>query len=238
VSEHFAIPATTFILKSIIEVRLREAYTGFAAPKVSVEPPPRPPVPAQGNPQPEPLGLNLFMHHAAPNGAWRSMYEPHIDGDGKRFANAPLVVDLHYILSAQGADLEREVMLGVGMSALNRNGVIPRLMIQQLLGAIAIPNQPTKLMDTLTAEPLWTQYESITVSQEAFDVDTSTKVWSALQSPMRPCAHYLVTTVFLDSGDVFPEPGVVDSLVITERPSAEPDVQVEEDVLVVGAPLP
>jgi len=238
---HFAIPATTFVLKSIIEARLKIAYGAFAVPKVSIEPPPRPPVPAQGNPQQEPLGLTLFMHHAATNGAWRNMYDPHVDGEGKRSAKAPLVLDLHYLLAASGSDLEREVVLGVGMSALHRNGVIPRPMIQQLLAAIAIPNAPTKLMDTLTGEPLdkpASQPESISVSQQAFDIDMSTKVWSALQSPLRPCAYYLVTTVFLDTGETFPAPGVVDSLVIMERPSATPDADVDEDVVVVGAPLP
>jgi hypothetical protein len=238
-TEHFAIPATTFVLKSIIEARLKIAYTGFSTPTVSTEPPPRPPAPAQGNPQPEQLGLNLFMHHAASNGAWRNMYDPHVDGAGKRFRKAPLVVDLHYLLSAQGGDLEREVVLGVGMSALHRNGVIPRPMIQQLLSAIAVPAQPTKLMEKLTAEPLHSQPESITVSQQGFDVDMSTKVWSALQSPMRPCAHYLVTTVFLDPGEVFPDPIDVDSIVITGRPIPDPVPPVaEEAVIVVGDPVP
>jgi hypothetical protein len=239
-SAHFAIPATTFVLKAIIEARLKVAYGAFAVPKVSIEPPPRPPAPAAGNPQPEPAGLNLFMHHASANGAWRNMYEPHVDGTGKRFTKAPLVLDLHYLLGAQGSDLEREALLGVGMSALHRNGVIPRPMIKQILDAIAIPAAPTKLMDTLTGEPLdeaANQPESITVSPQAFDVDMSTKVWSALQSPMRPCAYYLVTTVFLDTGEQFPPAGVVESIVVTERPAADPAAGGDEDVVVIGAPL-
>jgi hypothetical protein len=241
VSAHFAIPATTFVLKSIVEARLKVAYGAFPAPKVSTEPPPRPPAPAGPNPPAEPSGLTLFMHHAAPNGAWRNMYDPHVDSAGKRFAKAPLVLDLHYLLGAQGSDLEREALLGVAMSAFHRNGVIPRPMIQQLLGAIAVPPQPTKLMDTLTGEPLQNpanQPESITISQQAFDIDMSTKVWSALQSPMRPCAYYLVTTVFLDTGETFPAPGIVDSLVIAERPTADPAAVVDEDLAVLGKPLP
>jgi hypothetical protein len=240
-SAHFAIPATTFVIKAIIEARLKVAYGTFAAPKVSIEPPPRPPAPAAGNPQPEPVGLTLFMHHAAANSAWRNMYEPHVNGNGKRFANAPLVLDLHYLLGAQGSDLEREALLGVGMSALHRNGIVPRPMIQQILGAIAIPVAPTKLMDSLTGEPLQdpaNQPESITISAQAFDVDMSTKVWSALQSPMRPCAYYLVTTVFLDTGEQFPPAGVVESVVLTERPEVDPAGAAPADVVVIGKPLP
>src|SRR5262244_3659873 len=117
-SAHFAIPATSFVLKAIIEARLKIAYGSFAPPKVSIEPPPRPPAQAPGNGGAAELaGLILYMHHAGSNAAWRNMYDPHVDGAGKRFAKAPLVLDLHYALAAQGQDLEREVVLGVGMSA-------------------------------------------------------------------------------------------------------------------------
>jgi hypothetical protein len=240
-SAHFAIPATTFVLKAIIEARLKLAYAGFTAPTVSVEPPPRPPAPVTTNPTPEAASLILYMHHAAANPAWRNMFDPHVDGAGKRYGKAPLVLDLHYLLGAQGGDLEREALLGVGMSALHRNGVIPRGIIEQILGAITIPPAPTKLMETLTAEPLHdpsNQPESITVSQQAFDVDMSTKVWSALQSPMRPCAYYLVTTVFLDTGEAIPPPKEVDSVVVADRSVPTPIGVVEEDVVIAGKPLP
>jgi hypothetical protein len=169
------------------------------------------------------------------------MYDPHVDGAGKRYRKAPLVLDLHYLLAAQGSDLEREALLGVGMSALHRNGVVPRPMVQQILGAITIPASPTKLMERLTSEPLHdpaNQPESITVSQQAFDIDLSTKVWSALQSPMRPSAYYLVTTVFLDTGETYPAPVLVDSVVITGRPVPSPTAVADEDVIVAGTPLP
>lgn len=240
-SAHFAIPATTFVLRALIEARLKVAYTGFTAPKVSIEPPPRPAAPPATGATAETSGLHLYMHHASPNGTWRNMYDPHIDGAGKRYRKAPLVLDLHYLLAVQGGDLEREALLGVAMSALHRNGVVPRGMIQQILGAIAVPASPTKLMERLTTEPLHdpdNQPESITVSQETYDIDMSTKVWSALQSPMRPCAYYLVTTVFLDTGETFPAPLPVETVAITGRPVASPSIPAEEDVIVVGTPLP
>ncbi len=237
---HFAIPATSFVLKAIIEARLKVAYGAFPPPKVSIEPPPRPPTPPPGNGAAEPAALILYMHHAGPNPAWRNMYDPHVDGDGKRFAKAPLVLDLYYLLAAQGQDLEREAVLGVGMSALHRNAIVPRAMIQQILGAIAIPNPPIKLMDSLTGEPLAdpvNQPESITITQQAIDIDMSTKLWSALQSPIRPCAHYLVTTVFLDTGEVFPVAPAVDHLVIAGRPVPDPAADpANDDIMKVFAP--
>jgi hypothetical protein len=235
-SAHFAIPVTTFVLKAIIDKRLQLAYGTFTPPKVSIEPPPRPPAPSSGNTPLEPSSLILFMHHAATNPAWRNMYEPHVDGMGKRSGKAPLVLDLHYLLAALGSDLEREAVLGVGMSALHRNGILPRPMIQQILSAIAIPPNPTRLMDTLPAEPLHdpnNQPESITISQHAMDVDMSTKLWSAFQSPMRPCAYYLVTTVFLDTGETFPAAKPVDRVVVAGRPVADPAADDANDDVIV-----
>jgi hypothetical protein len=224
-SVHFAIPATSFVLRAIIQARLKASYGIFPPPLVSIEPPPRPPAPTPGNGVAEPAGLILYMHHAGANAAWRNMYDPHIDGMGKRFAKAPLVLDLHYMLAAQGLDLEREAVLGIGMSALHRNAIVPRPMIQQILGAIAIPPVPGKLMDSLTGEPLAdpaNQPESITISQQAVDIDMSTKLWSAMQSPIRPCAYYLVTTVFLDTGEVFPAAAEVEKVAVAGRPVADP----------------
>ncbi|MEV6055677.1 Pvc16 family protein [Streptomyces sp. NPDC052107] len=210
---HFAIPATTFVLQDIIQRRIKAAYGHLTAPTVSVEPPPRPPATPAGTvptPQPEPAGLYLFLHHVALNAAWRNMHEVRLEPEepgkteGPQVGPSPLAVDLHYMLAATGADLEREVLLGLGIAALNRRGIVPRSLIRSILSGIEVPRSPTRLLDYLTAEPLHdpdSQPQRITVSQMPVDVDLSTKIWSSLQSPMRPCAHFLVTTVFLDLGD-------------------------------------
>lgn len=240
-SAHFAIPATTFVLRAILEARLKAAYGAFTPPKVSVEPPPRPP---SGNgPPAEPAGLILYLHHAGPNPAWRNMYEPQVDSAGKRQTDVPLVLDLHYMLAAQGLDLEREAVLGIGMSAFHRNGVIGHKMIASILDPVTVPAMPTKLMDTLTREPLKdpaNQPESITISQQPIDIDHSTKIWSALQSPHRPCAFYLVTTVFLDTGEDDVVGEAVKEARIFVSPSAEPPVPLvgSEPDAVVDEALP
>jgi hypothetical protein len=171
------------------------------------------------------------------------MYDPHIDSAGKRFANAPLVLDLYYMLAAQGLDLEREILLGIGMSAFHRNAIVPRPMIAALLGAVLIPPMPTKLLDTLTNEPLQdpaNQPESITISQTPVDIDQSTKIWSALQSPHRPCAFYLVTTVFLDTGDSYAAGKPVDEAHLFVGPNADPALPAPGAVpdAVIAKPLP
>lgn len=241
-SAQLAIPATTQVLKAILEKRLKAAYGNtMAAPPVSTGPPPRPPN-ANGAAPAEDPGLILYLHHAAPNPAWRNMYDPHVNSEGERFAHAPLVLDLHYLLTALGGDLEREVLLGVGMNAFHRNGIVPRPMIQQILSNLVVPANPARMTDLLGKAQLDNadvQPESITISQQALDLDLSTKLWSALQSPLRPSAFYLVTTVFLDVDEQFEPAGDVDAIVISARPTADSDAPAGSDeVITQTRPLP
>ncbi|WP_328884777.1 DUF4255 domain-containing protein [Streptomyces sp. NBC_00299] len=237
----FAVPATTYVLQQVLQRRVKIAYDPLTPPTVSVEPPPRPPstpsTPAAPR-QAEPAGLYLFLHHVGPNPAWRSMHEPHVDASGRRVAPSPLAVDLHYLLAATGADLEREVLLGLGVAALNRHGIVPRKLIKAILDEINEPDTPTHMLDRLTTEPLHDpahQPEQITVSQAPVDVDLSTKIWSALQSPLRPCAHFLVTTVFLDFGDTYPPARKVEKARVGVRPDPSPAVTLPaDDTVTVG----
>lgn len=232
-SAHFAIPATTFVLRALIESRIKVAYGAATPPAVSLQPPPRLPPPVSGAAATEASGLVLYLHHVSANPAWRNMYDPHVDGNGQRFAKAPLVLDLHYMLGAFGLDLEREALLGIAMSAFHRNGIVPRPMIAQILGPLSGSN----FIDGIFKEPLddpKSQPESITITQQALDVDMSTKIWGALQSPLRPCAYYLVTTVFLDTGETYPEAPKVKKVSIAGRPVPDPAADpAGDDVIVV-----
>jgi len=225
VTAHFAIPATTFVLRRVVQERVDLAYGGLTPPTVSVEPPPRPPATSaagNGQPQPEPAGLHLFLHHAAPNPAFRNAFEPHVSSAGRRTRRSPLALDLQYMLAATGADLEREALLGLGITALTRHGIVPRPKIAAILGAIVVPPVPQHLLDTLPTEALDQQPEQITVSQAPVDVDLSTKIWSALQSPLRPAAYFLVTTVFLEVTETYPAAPEVAKAVVGVRQGVGP----------------
>ncbi len=222
---HFAIPATTFVLKALCEARIAAAYGLLTPPQppVRLEPPPRP-APTPPGAVPEAAGLHLFLHHAAQNPSWRNMYEPTVDALGARTAPAPLVLDLYYLMFATGADLEREILFGLGLMAFRRNGIVPRPMIQSILAAVAVPNNPTRLLERLTSEPLYDpaqQPEQITIAQEPYDLDRSTKLWSALQAPLRPTAMFQVTAIFLEVPEQFPAEVPVASLDLRLHPRPE-----------------
>lgn len=210
-SEALAIPATTLVLKLLIEKRLKVAYgPGLTPPAVSTAPPPqRSAAPAGPGPTPpaEAAGLYLFLHHVTPNPAWRNMYDPHVGFDGKRTGPAPVVLDLSYMVAAQGADLEREALLGTAVSALTRNAIVPRNLVTSLLGSVSVATPAVTILDDVPKAPLADpnhQLESLTIAQSPIDIDMSTKLWSALQSPLRPSAFFTVTTVFLEVDETFP----------------------------------
>lgn len=208
-SAHLAIPATTFVVRRMIEQQIADSYGALTPPTVLTAPPPRPPVPAPGQTAPvEGPGLVLYLHHAALNPAWRNMLDPSVDANGGHLRHPPLVLDLHYMLAALGQGLEREALLGLGMVALHRNPIVSRSKIAALLGAFQVPQNPANIIDLLPGENLAnpaSQPESLTISHQALDVDLSTKLWSALQAPIRPCAYYTVTTVFLTSDAPTPD---------------------------------
>ena len=233
-SAHFAIPATTFVLRAVIEAALAKAYGALGTPPaVSVAPPPGRPDNGRGDPSPEPTQVLLFLYHVQPNPAWRNMFDPTMDGAGNRSARAPMALDLHYIVAAMGADLEREAVFGTAVHALHRVGIVSRPLIKAILGAVVPPAAPATLMDLLTTEPLDQQIEQITVSHQALDADMLSRMWTSFQSPFRPSAGFLVTTVFLERPETFPAPIPVAAVDLHARPDPVPGAQMPSDDLMV-----
>ena len=80
--------------------------------------------------------LNLFMYRVTPNQGYSNVELPSQDSRGVRLANPPLALDLHYLLSAYGADeLHGEILLGYGMQLLHETPVLSREAIRRSLAA-------------------------------------------------------------------------------------------------------
>ena len=79
--------------------------------------------------------LNLFLHQVSPNLGWRNEGLPSRDGAARtRLSNPPLALDLHYLLSAYGAeDLHAEILLGYAMQLLHETPVLGRSAIATAL---------------------------------------------------------------------------------------------------------
>jgi hypothetical protein len=132
--------------------------------------------------------LNLFLHQVSTNAGWRNVDRPSRDARGERISNPPLALDLHYLLTAYGAEeLHTEILLGYGMQLLHEMPVVGREMIED------------RLPVGLRSSQLGRQVEMIKISPENLNTEEISRLWSALQAKYRPTAPYQVSVVLIDA---------------------------------------
>jgi len=165
--------------------------------------------------------LNLFLHQATPNAAWRNVGYPSRDSAGERIGNPPLALDLHYLLSAYGTlDLEAEVLLGYAMQVLHETPVLARAAIRAALNP---PNPPmTGIYQALQTSGLADQIEQIKITPSVMNTEELSKLWTAFQSHYRPTAPYQVTVVLIETLKAARSPLPVLKRNIEARPSLVP----------------
>lgn len=146
--------------------------------------------------------LNLFMYQAMPNQGWRNVGLPSCDASGERIANPPLALNLHYLLTAYGAEeLHCEILLGYGMQLLHETPVlVPDAIRRALAPPLTVPSSglPVELQ-ALSASELAEQFEQIKITPESLNTEEMFRLWSALQSKYRPSAAYLASVVLIQN---------------------------------------
>ena len=146
--------------------------------------------------------LNVFLCNASPNTGWSPMGLPTHSPDGRaRLSNAPLALDLHYVISAySGSDLHAEILLGHAMQLMHEFPVITREMIRT---SLAPPNSDlSDLPPTLRAlaeTGLADQYEQLRITPRYMDIDEISKLWTATQASYRPSAAYVISVVLIQN---------------------------------------
>jgi hypothetical protein len=156
-------------------------------------------VPANGS---EASQINLFMYLVTPNPGWRNDRLPSRDGTGRlRLANAPLALDLHYLLSVySGGDLHAEILLGYAMQLLHEMPMLTRDAIRIALNPS--PNVGADLPPALRAlvdSGLEDQVELIKLTPAYLNTEEMSKLWTAMQSHFRPTAAYTASVVLIES---------------------------------------
>lgn len=88
----------------------------------------------KGEHMPE-TGVNLFLYQVTPNAAWSNADLPTRGSDGRLLQRPQAAMDLHYLLSFYGDELQLEPqrLLGSTVRALNAKPVLTRKMIQDTL---------------------------------------------------------------------------------------------------------
>lgn len=148
----------------------------------------------------EPPRLNLFLHQVTPNSGWRNRELPSRNPDGERLSNAPLALDLHYLLSAYArADFQAEVLLGYAMHLLHERPVLDRAAIRRALDPSPLDlSMLPPLFQALRAADLADQIEALKVTPAILSTDEMSKLWSSIQTHYRPSVGYQVSVVLIE----------------------------------------
>jgi Pvc16 N-terminal domain len=193
-SNALGIAAVTAVLRDLLNNGLIDASVGDVT--VSAQSPDK--VTLDGG---EKSQLNLFLYQVTPNQGWRNVGLPSVDSSGtNRLSNAPLALDLHYILTAYGKnDFEPEILLGYGMQVLHEHPFLTRQSIRDSLspGPVTGGILPSALQ-TLTAAELADQIEQIKIAPQALSTEEISRLWTAFGAHYRPTAAYQASVVLIE----------------------------------------
>jgi len=208
-SSPLAIAAVTATLKDLLnDGLLNHDLSSIGSFSVTALPPDR-----VTTGQNEPNQLNLFLYQVTPNLGWRNADLPSRNTQGARLSNAPLAIDLHYLLTAYGSqDLNAEVLLGYAMQLLHETPVLTREQLRIVLGALPsqVPGKPPlpppvngsilpPLFGTLSAVDLADQVELIKITPVFLSTEDLSKMWTAMQARYRPTMAYMASVVLIQS---------------------------------------
>jgi len=200
VSNALAIASVTAVLKDLLNNGVIDHQLSGVVGEVTVSalPPDRLLVAGQA----ETSRINLFMYHVTPNSGWRNVGLPSRSSSGDRTSNPPLALNLHYLVSAYGAnEFDAEILLGYAMQMLHETPILTRDGIRRTLspaspvgGAILPPP-----LNALVASELADQIEQIRITPETMTIEDVSKLWMAIQSHYRPTAGYQASVVLIES---------------------------------------
>jgi Pvc16 N-terminal domain/IPT/TIG domain len=196
-SNALAIGAVTAILKNLLE-------NGFVSQGVSTSLGETPAVTVLSPNAEEGNGtgqnkdrLNLFLYQTTFNSGWRNQGFPTRNGAGDVVGNAPLALNLHYLITAYSQEaFHAEIMLGYAMQLMHETPVLPRELIRTVLRSLS--SSPRPAPKALSTSDLADQIEQIKVTPQSMDTEELSKLWTAIQSQYRPTAAYQVSVVLID----------------------------------------
>lgn len=199
-SSALAIAGVTAVLRDLLNDGLinHNVSATLGNVEVTARPPDRVLSDTNGNEAPQ---LNIFLHQVSPNPGWRNVDLPSRNFRGSRLSNPPLALDLHYLISAYGAeDLHTEILLGYAMQLMHETPVLTRDAINEaLIPSPAVAGGLPPALQALADSGLADQVEQIKITPEYLSTEEMSKIWTAVQSHYRPTASYLVTVVLVES---------------------------------------
>ncbi|MEH1894008.1 MAG: DUF4255 domain-containing protein [Nostoc sp.] len=204
-SNVLSIAAVTAVLKVLLENGLVSDPIAASVGDVIVTalPPDRISVEADERAQ-----INLFLYQVTQNRnvdwvsqEFRSRHS-RINGN-PHSPSPPLALDLHYLLTAYGAkDFQSELLLGYAMHLLHKTPAITSDIIENTLINASTTNTSSafsQAVASVSVSDLVEQIGQIKLTPEFFNMEETSKLWSALQTHYRPSATYLASMVLIES---------------------------------------
>jgi len=204
-SNVLSIAAVTAVLKVLLENGLVSDPIAASVGDVIVTalPPDRISVEADERAQ-----LNLFLYQVTQNRnvdwvsqEFRSRHS-RLNGNLPS-STPPLALDLHYLLTAYGAkDFQTELLLGYAMHLLHKMSCITTEIIENTLINASTTNTSSAFSQAVagvSVSDLAQAIGQIKLTPEFFNMEETSKLWSALQTHYRPSATYLASMVLIES---------------------------------------
>jgi hypothetical protein len=139
--------------------------------------------------------LNLFLYLVTPRAGLAA------NGRDRASVRAGLALDLHYIVTAYGAqDLQAEILLGHAIATLQETPVLDQEHIRSVLAPLGHAKEKRVVAAPLAAvsDPdVAKGFERLTIEPEFMNVEAVSKIWSAFQAKYHPCASYKVSAVMI-----------------------------------------
>src|SRR5262245_15054840 len=200
-SNALAIASVTAVLKDLLNNSLIDHDLGSSVGEVIVSA--LPPDRIDALESDKKSRLNLFMYQVVQNAGWRNVGLPSRNDRGERISNPPLALDLHYLLTAYGAEeMHAEILLGYGMQLLHETPVLTRAAIRRSLAPPSLITGGSGLppeMEALFTSELSEQVEQIKIAPSSLTTEEISRMWSAFQAKYRPTAVYQASVVLIES---------------------------------------
>lgn len=183
-SNYLAIATVTATLQRILQAAIQADIAGARVTTV------RPDATGGGTPE---VGVNVFLYQANPNPAWRNADLRNRRPKGELAKQAQAGLDLHYLLSFYGneVELEPQRLLGSTVRTLVDQPILTPEMIEETLSY--------STFSFLQGSTLAQQVERVTLVPANLSTDDLSKIWSVFfQSPYVLSFAYHGSTVLIE----------------------------------------
>jgi hypothetical protein len=178
--------------------------------------------------------VNLFLHQVTHNVGWRNQDQPSVGSDGMtRLSNAPLALDLHYLLTAYGSeDWQAEALLGFALLMLHENPVLTRHDISHAIAQLPVNDPTNPLSAPLGTVGLADQIEILKITPSTLGREEMAWLWTALKADYRPTFPFQVSVVLIEPQN----PATAPLPVLFRQIKAEPELTPFPNIMAATPP--